>query len=305
MGVWTSGSETTIRNLAVDRYYIGIRVGPLTGFLVENNTTTNTGYAGLNIRHAYSGTVKGNTVFSGPKAGVGILVDHTNNNTIDSNKVLTPEYNFKYGLLLAGSARCIVSNNAIDGPTLINSYTGGGPCCSNNEIFQNTFYNFSIWWSQDNIIYNNNFLGDINTYESTGTVYNLTPDIGGNYWIRFDSPEEGCVDANADGYCDSPFYFTDGVDYYPLTRPYKALPETPEEAAELLEGLVAEGTIDATVAESLVPKLETAITAKTPGAALGSLGAFINQVKAQAGKKIDPETAAELISIAEALMAGQ
>ena len=304
MGVWTSGSNTTIRNLAIDHYYTGITVGRASGFLVENNTTTKTRWAGIYVKHAHNGMLKGNTIISGPNASQGIHIVDSKYNTIDNNTVLEPEYKFySSSLILHGAAGNIVSNNVIEGYTRISSYFGGGPCCSNIEIFQNTLHKFYIWWSQDNIIYNNNILGQVNAYQSTGTVYNLTPDIGGNYWARFDTPEEGCFDLNTDGYCDSPFHFTDGVDYYPLTKPYNSLPETPEQAAELINDLVSDGLVDANMANPLLAKLETALTAETAGAALGSLGAFINQVNAQRGKKIDDATADELIAIAEALMA--
>jgi len=56
------------------------------------------------------------------------------------------------------------------------------------------------------------------------------------------------------------------------------------------------------VANSLCAKLRAADRARNDKARRGPLGAFINEVEAQAGKKIDPADAAVLVAMAQALM---
>jgi hypothetical protein len=53
------------------------------------------------------------------------------------------------------------------------------------------------------------------------------------------------------------------------------------------------------MAKPLLAKLRNALKAKNANAADGILGAFINQVRAQSGKKIDPGAAAILIHAAQ------
>ncbi len=52
-----------------------------------------------------------------------------------------------------------------------------------------------------------------------GTVFDGGAGVGGNYWSDFHTPAQGCNDVNPwDGYCDSWYVFTGGVDQYPFTR---------------------------------------------------------------------------------------
>lgn len=55
----------------------------------------------------------------------------------------------------------------------------------------------------------NNFLnnGDDIQKEDGSNVSSLSRPLpeGGNHWSRYDAPDEGCNDANADGFCDAPY----------------------------------------------------------------------------------------------------
>jgi len=75
----------------------------------------------------------------------------------------------------------------------------------------------------------------------------------------------------------------------------------------IVDGFVASGDIDANMANSLNSKLEAARASLERGnfnSASGQLGAFINHVEAQQGKKISEAAAAALIAAAQAILAG-
>ena len=72
--------------------------------------------------------------------------------------------------------------------------------------------------SNDNTVYNNNFVDNTNNAElsgvNNGNLFNLLVPTGGNYW----SDNFSCVDDDVDGYCDSPFVFSGGQDNLPYTK---------------------------------------------------------------------------------------
>ncbi|MBI4136796.1 right-handed parallel beta-helix repeat-containing protein [Candidatus Roizmanbacteria bacterium] len=77
--------------------------------------------------------------------------------------------------------------------------------------------------SSGNVFYRNNFYGNFfdDVHQNVAeNILSLDPPLGGNYWDRFDEPEEGCEDDNADSFCDSPYSipFWTGTDYYPWIR---------------------------------------------------------------------------------------
>ncbi|RLE47029.1 hypothetical protein DRJ25_03345, partial [Candidatus Woesearchaeota archaeon] len=75
---------------------------------------------------------------------------------------------------------------------------------SNNNITNNTNYDIYLTSSS-----NNNFLWN-NTFESNSSMFdaasdnnwNKTAPVGGNRWLFFDEPSEGCYDNDDDGFCD-------------------------------------------------------------------------------------------------------
>lgn len=82
--------------------------------------------------------------------------------------------------------------------------------------------------------------------------------------------------------------------------------ERVESLVEAIADLGASGTIDSRQASALSGKLETALEKIEEGnvsAAIGTLEAFINQVEAQAGKKIPADLAAALIAAVEEIIA--
>jgi hypothetical protein len=104
----------------------------------------------------------------------------------------------------------------------------------------------------------------------------------------------------------------------PTAEPPTATPaptDTPEPAdTELVQALIdqvsalaASGEIDDNMVNSLMSQLRAALASLERGnfnSARGQLGAFINHVEAQQGKKISDSAAAELIAQAQAILSG-
>ncbi|MDD5148338.1 MAG: NosD domain-containing protein, partial [Candidatus ainarchaeum sp.] len=94
--------------------------------------------------------------------------------------------------------------------------------CERNTIRDNNFVNndrvITDYWFDSNF-YRNNFIN--NTKEVNWTNNNTSRfdfNKQGNYWSKFDTPEEGCTDADSDGKCDSAYVIdANNSDHYPFT----------------------------------------------------------------------------------------
>jgi hypothetical protein len=100
-----------------------------------------------------------------------------------------------------------------------------------------------------------------------------------------------------------------GVDYYPLmlSQPPPQPPDTTEQQEDIEELIddVEKLNLHGGTEKSLTKKLENAIKSLEKGeieAAIGKLNAFINEVEAQRGKKIDEADADALIAAAQAII---
>ena len=70
-------------------------------------------------------------------------------------------------------------------------------------------------------MYNNNFINNptqiFNYYFVTRSFFNQAAPVGGNFFSNFNTPGQGCNNANSDSFCDSPYYFNGGQDNLPWT----------------------------------------------------------------------------------------
>lgn len=70
--------------------------------------------------------------------------------------------------------------------------------------------------------YGNSFNGNTTQAVITGgsgNVFNLGLPVGGNWWSNYDTPAEGCSDVNSDGFCDTAYSFSGGIDSLPRVLP--------------------------------------------------------------------------------------
>lgn len=143
----------------------------------------------------------------------GIYLRNTTRATID--RVTIPFQGI--GIYLHNSPDVTITNS-----TILDSISGlvVGPNSYNATIYHNNFINLTF---------------DFGTFPGTGAVFTLPKPIGGNYWDKFDTPEEGCFNVNpVDDFCDSTY----GFDTLPWVRPIVAEKTLSEKAAELAKELV-------------------------------------------------------------------
>ena len=169
----------------------------------------------------------------------------------------------------------------------------------NNTVTGNTISSnkvgAAIWSSNDNLIYNNNFIDNAKQVfddDGTGNVINRPVPEGGNYWSNHTGP-----DADNDGFVDSPYLIHDfwgnqnGQDDLPWTYEDRWLSAAAGEAAEELVDQVLALSLPKGIESSLDAKLQAVQEVLDDGnenndvAAVNTLDAFINAVNAQRGGK--------------------
>lgn len=117
-----------------------------------------------------------------------------------------------YGLYLGAVANSeVVSNNLIDNVYGIKVLSG-------------------VYLSRGNTFYRNNLIKSSISYaynaNDGGTNDSWSYNSQGNYWSSYDTPAEGCNDANSDRICDLPYAISGGnnSDNYPFTEKNGWLP---------------------------------------------------------------------------------
>lgn len=141
----------------------------------------------------------------------GIYNDYGDNNIIENNYV---ENNTAEGILLIGS-----NLNEFVGNSIVNNHMSGIflQTSDNNQFHENYFHGNSygiylLYTADNNLIYNNTFFA--NLIQDALEEFSKTQwDNGviGNSWNNYNGKD---IDDNGIG--DTPYYFDDSVDNYPL-----------------------------------------------------------------------------------------
>lgn len=250
IGVWNAGSKTC--TLTKDLY----TPGDFAVQLGSNNVTLDGG--GHKI--SGDGTVVG--VYAAAKDNVtikNVKVDHftvgielfaTTDSVISDNTVTNSEE----GVTLLGLSN---SNYLLRNVTKDNSKRGIRIDNSNmNSLGYNTLMNGSGGGIYLNIsdltyIYGNNFVGDANAPDlygagNTNVILNQADPIGGNYWSKHDTQDEGCGNADNNRYCDSPYTVPGlGTDNLPAARRAYYFPWYDQASSGAKNWLLMANTIEA------------------------------------------------------------
>jgi parallel beta-helix repeat protein len=249
--LYESGGNIVTDNAVIDNTTSGIVVSYADGNTLARNTVTHNAQQGFHITSSHNNILTGNTVSrhfwtgiylvlssgntvagnSTSYNGYGIqLLYRSSSNTLADNTVT----NNTWGIYVASSS----SNNTLTGNLIssnaygmaINSYGSppsdgsNGNIVTHNTISNNQGYAIGVDRSSDNQIYNNNIVNNnwyprqAWVYDGSGNVFHLAAPIGGNYWSDFDTPAEGCTNADGDNFCDAPYAFPGGQDALPWTR---------------------------------------------------------------------------------------
>ncbi len=212
-----------------------------------------------------------------------------------------------------------VSNNSITGISLADIEPGPDPgqapaddnVITGNTISSNGGFGLQIEISNNNTIYNNNFIDNhlgtpyqVVDHGGTGNLFNMDKPIGGNYWSDWTAPDLNC-DSTVD--LPYPIWTVEGPDDYAnQDRLPWACPDGWRMGCDcslqpLSMDLVMALDLPKGIENSLVSKLVNAakkMAEENTGAASNVLNAFINEIQAQRGKKILEEAADALIAAA-------
>ena len=184
---------------------------------------------GISLSGIENVTIK-NTIIKNYNYGIG-LWPSSNNNVISGNNIT----NSQYGMSIMGS-----ENNSISGNNITNNYDGialdssSGNTVSGNNVTANNSYGIELFASLYNVIYHNNFIGNVvQVYVSNAGYFNTWDDgypSGGNYWSDYKGtdlnggPYQNVTGSDGIGDTRVVFLYENNTDHYPLMNPYGAPP---------------------------------------------------------------------------------
>lgn len=337
-GVFTFDTQDVIiRNIMVSGYGYGISVSNASNVTVENTTLQGNRNGAIDISTSsrvslLNSTFGGQLIFdrtsdsviSGSRiTGGRVYVFYSNNLLIDNNYIegtsrgvyvirsdrtfITGNsfMNITSGVSVSESQSTEIARNVIDdAPVGIYFQFASGT----NTIYENTIRNGDwgvfVYETSGIFAYHNNFIDNARQAGArlSPDARFSDPDLGGNYWSDYDTPEEGCYDADSNGLCDNLYALRHfgGIDYLPWNTQDGW--ETPEAILTDIIGTISTeletgGIVKSGTAKSLTSALDNALSSIEQGhinAAKNQIKAVLNHIKAQEGKSITPSTAEAL-----------
>lgn len=289
-------------------------------------------YFGILLAYSNDCSIVGNNLENCDES---IEVDHSNGSLITGNKVssnyvgIFVYYSFDgifmgnnasenyFGIDVYASGNCsILANVAYSNERGIMVRHSRNCSVSSNIIVDNIDYGLDLEWSNDSIVYHNNFLNNrehVLFWNSLETIWDDGYPSGGNYWndysVRYPLVKDEHQGENqdvlgSDGIWDGPYEIdVDNQDRYPLVNPWSPLPVTIEELKTEIEKRWSESEINNQgIVKSLIAKLDVAerlIDLGRVNEAKKALQCFIKQVQKLSGICITTEAADILIESAE------
>jgi len=189
-------SNVVLKNLKISGFWRGVSMERASSNALLNNVLRGNGWGIYLISESSNNNIIKNIVTGNTLAGLGLQGYHLSGNIIAENDI---SGNFEGILFRYASGNIIKENN----------------------IKNNIFGLSDFFESTNNQLYNNDFIDNTTQTYLNGpgsNTFNLQLPTGGNYWSNFDTSSEGCVDANNDNVCDTPYSFNGGVDYLPWAK---------------------------------------------------------------------------------------
>ncbi len=207
-----------------------------TNLTIADSTFSSNIRDGIYSDISYSGqnhniTIRNNTISSHVgdagsgflRAGI-VIASNQNNWSVTDNRFIGNGFGIFYRA--ANSQGHTVERNNFTGNTDgIVLYNGDNGIFRSNSFTNNTYgINIADTASDNNLIYNNNFLSRITSHAlspDTDNRFNTSFPEGGNYWSDYTARMGfACADDNSDGFCDVPYNIAGSgnqKDYWPYT----------------------------------------------------------------------------------------
>jgi parallel beta-helix repeat protein len=149
------------------------------------------------------------------------------------------------GLVVATAVNCEVRGNVVEGAGVEGLRLGSFGCTmSDNTISNGLGVGLSLTGSSNTIVHNR-FLNNLDQADlgpsAADNLLSQASRIGGNHWSDFDEQAEGCLDGDADGYCDSPYPVGDTADLLPWSADSGWLDTIPPVTTITLDGTLGSG----------------------------------------------------------------
>jgi parallel beta-helix repeat protein len=313
-------NRTTVANNTALQHYRGIHLdhcetstitanmGPILleycgGSILTHNTASDWD-SGIVTLYCNNSILTDNTASN--NTGAGIVLYEGSGNRVTNNTASNNHYGF---VLYYCSSSSVVKNSAMLNENGIYLMTANNNSLTGNTVAGSGITGMLIGTSSYNEIYNNNFIDNAKQVYmdsmSIDNVFNLDKPIGGNYWSDWTSPDE-----DGDGFVDYPYEIYGwgnlvAQDNLPWVREDGW---RPRQAIQALAVQVMALNLQHGIENELDVKLDAAlraldeINANNDVAAINTLGAFIDAVQAQSGKKISKEDAAALEAAAQEII---
>jgi peptide/nickel transport system substrate-binding protein len=222
IGIDLSGrSNVTVKNMKIIAFDLGIYLSGSSANMIQGNNITDTDY-GIIIATSSNNVVIGNSLTD---HNCTVELDNSAGNSIIANNIKGGSYGPTISMY--SSDYNTIFRNTIRGP-LYGIYVS---YCSNNNLTQNdvrdNYEGIRFDSSQDNFVYNNNFVNNTVQVSLAESVdfWNMDYPVCGNYWSNYNGTDlySGAYqnETGSDGIGDTGYIIsTENVDHYPLTDPW-------------------------------------------------------------------------------------
>lgn len=312
-----SDGNSLINNVANSNSRSGISLSAskdnvLTDNIVQENGEVDLGFGASQLIDC-ANTIQG-TIGSGnkPFEYFNSVVD-LNNKTLSGLILCDADDSKISGVAVAGSGTKknngislhFTDNSIIENTTSSDNRQGISFFNSTNNIVNNSTFAenalrgiFVVSRSPSNEIVNNNFINNAFppfVQTRSESVFNLPLPVGGNHWSRFDSPAEGCGDADNNSICDAPFVFSGGQDNFPfVNRDGWKIPIV-REPVVIVPGIIGTKLNRVLDGKEVWPRVNTMITSSTDDY-LDELKLTVNGTQTT-GKEMNPSRVIEEESV--------